>query len=213
MVACIDQAKAIWLRGGAGIPGKLTHETIHATAATLFIQINRESFNLGEFAGPYGESEGLKTLRLLMERVKSEPHLELVRDGFGEELDSIPGTAAGQRQLYAQLKAAVDTQTQVAAQGTTPTEDDDTAEASEEFPPDNDLPASLGGDESLSPELQQIADLATKVYGSATDAKFREFLDRVTRKKGATIADLSEAQGKAVMRSLESFADSKQPAA
>jgi hypothetical protein len=206
--ACIDQAKGVWLRSGQGIAGKLDHETIHSTASVFMIALQRDGFDLAVFANTYGESEGLRALRRLIERTHVEPHLVDVRDHFGSQLNSVPLDAQEQRRLYASLRAAITTATQIAAENTpAPTAPDD-----DELPfetkdigpiPDTGAPPKITGGAKPAAKpaapawLADVTGKAKRLWGDAAEGKLAELIVRVTRESRAPV-DLSDAQAKTV---------------
>ena len=215
--ACIDEAKGVWLRSGTGIAGKVDHETIHSTASVFMIALQRGYFDLAVFAGSYAESDGLRALRKLIERTRTEPHLIDVREHFGEQLDRVPSEPGGQRALYAALKAAVKTATSIAAENTpAPVEAPDDEEPPFDMeglrrPADSGVPPKItgGNKPAAKPDPAWLTELLHKA-ASVWDAKAADGLlalsAKVTRQDPPPVPrDLTDAQAAAIIRSLDNM--------
>jgi hypothetical protein len=214
--ACIDEAKAVWLRSSHGIAGKLDYETVHSTASVFMISMQRTGFDLSPFASTYAESDGLRALRKLIDRVRTEPYLADVREHFGEGLDRVPPDAGAQRSLYAALKAAVKTATSIAAENTpapAATVDDEELpfDTSDLGPvPDTGRPPKISGNKAApKPDpafLAELIEKAIKVWEDKSDEGLRHLSAKVTRQDTPPEPrDLTDAQAAAIIRSLDNM--------
>ena len=205
--ACVDEAKAIWQRTGAGISGKVDHETIHSTASSLFITLQREGYDLAAFAAKWGESEGMQALRKLIERTATEPYLAEVREFFGDRLAQVPAGESDRRALFVELREAVKAATQAAAANTSPNGD-----TADEFPDDVDFgaPAPRASAPAGEPEHVAAAKAAIRdAYGDTLteeqDKQLKMFLSKITRTDFTPVEDLTEAQSKVLVRTLSNI--------
>jgi hypothetical protein len=210
--ACVDEAKGVWARAAKGVPGEVDLETVHSTASSFFIALTRESFDLSVFASTHGETEGAKALRRLIERVQVEPHLADVRTFFAKRIGHLPDKPALQRSLYVELREAVKSATQAAAEHTDP---EDEAEPHfpdvKPVPPGGEMNVKLDGPRrAVKPEpdwVDWITERCLRLYGETNpmgpNNELGELLAKVTRKPGVALRDLTEAQAKTVIRSLD----------
>ena len=201
--ACIDEARGVWLRSGQGLAGKLDYSTVHSTAATLMIALRMEGFDFAPFVTGYGETEGAKALRRLIERAKTEPHLEAVREHFGERLEKLPTEPAGQRALYVELREAVKSMTMAAADNTAAAEPDPDFEA-----PAAEAPApAKAAPKSIPPFVQELIEKSHKVWDDEADSKagLANLVERVTREQGLMFEDITEEQATIIGRTLDAM--------
>lgn len=189
--ACIDEARGVWLNATGA---QAENETIHSTAAALFIGLTREGYDLTPFVNSFAESQGRKALRRLVDRTRREPHLAEVRDFFAGRLDPLPTLEHEQRRLYVELREAVRTATEAAAEATPEPEDE---EAPTEEPPTEK--AAVPSD-----QIEKIEELAEEVFGAGYVKLLSKMITGVTRRADANLHSLSDDEAKAILRTLES---------